>query len=249
VAIGPGVLAGFASHPAYEEAMHEAVVPLRDEWRRAWFSEWAYNCLPLTMANRHGFALRSLYGFRVRWNGGPGRGDVRVEMTDANAERIHRKAQLTKAQFGMGTFTVQYLWTLRTPRNVNLLVGPVPNHMIDGIVPMAAVVESDNLRRDFGFTIRVTRKNRWISVPRGSWLAWVMPYPRHFIDAYSFKSAAQVVSARVIAEERNALLYAGFQRRHVDKAKPNRLGRNYLRGTDPFGNRFRDHQVRLDPPA
>ncbi len=245
VDIEPGILAGFTSHPSYEEAMHAAIVPLEDEWRRPWFSDWAYHCLPLTMANRHGFVLRSLYSFRVRWNGGTGRSDVKVEMTHAKSERLHRRAQVTKAQFGMGTFTVQYLWTLRTPRNVNLLTGPVPNYMIDGIVPMTAVVETDNLRRDFGFTLRVTRKNRWINVPMGSWLAWVMPYPRHFIDGYRFKSATQVVSSRVIEEERNASCYAGFLRRHVDKTNPSRLGRNYLKGTDPFGNKFRDHQVKL----
>ena len=224
VDIEPGILAGFTSHPSYEEAMHAAIVPLEDEWRRSWFSDWAYHCLPLTMANRHGFVLRSLYSFRVRWNGGTGRSDVKVEMTRAKSERLHCRAQVTKAQFGMGTFTVQYLWTLRTPRNVNLLTGPVPNYMIDGIVPMTAVVETDNLRRDFGFTL---------------------PYPRHFIDGYRFKSATQVVSSRVIEEERNASCYAGFLRRHVDKTNPSRLGRNYLKGTDPFGNKFRDHQVKL----
>lgn len=246
VDIEPGILAGFTSHPVYEEAMLAAVVPLRDEWRRAWFSEWAYNCLPLVMANRHGFVVKTLYGFRVYWNGGDGRRDVRVEMTDAKAAATHRRAQRTTAQFGMGTFTVQYLWALRTPRNVNLFTGPVPNYMIDGIVPMTAMVEADNLRRDFGFTIRVTRKKRWIDIPEGSWLAWIMPYPRHFIDGYRFKSAAQVVSRRTLEAERNASRRAGFKRTHIDKAKPNRLGRDYLKGVDPFGNKFRDHQVRLE---
>ncbi|HXQ79870.1 MAG TPA: hypothetical protein VN775_01070, partial [Opitutaceae bacterium] len=69
---------------------------------------------------------------------------------------------------------------------------------------------------------------------------------RHFIDSYQFKSATRVVTQKIIDEERNAARYAGFLRRHVDKANPMRLGRNYLMGTDPFGNKFKDHQLKLD---
>jgi len=72
--------------------MHEAIVPLKDEWRRDWFTDRAYHCLPLTMANRHGFVLRTLYSFRVLWNGGPGKRDVHFELTNAKTEALFRKA-------------------------------------------------------------------------------------------------------------------------------------------------------------
>ena len=111
---------------------------------------------------------------------------------------------------------------------------------------MTGVVESDNLRRDFTFNLRVTRPNYKIQIKKGDYIGCVIPYPRHFIDKYKIVTANEILSEDIVAEERACAAAHGKERSELDKDKKYGNGRRYHNGEDVYGNKFQDHQTSLD---
>lgn len=219
---------------------------LKGEIKRDWFVKHAYFCLPLVMGNQHGFVLRSLYNFTIEWNGGDTAEDVILTHEDQEYHETNSALQSVRSHFGMGTITIQTTFTLRTPDGVNIMTINPPNYYIDGLYHMTGVIESDNLRRDFTFNLRVTRPNYKIKVKKGDCIGCFIPYPRHFIDKYEMKSAVDIIDGSLIIQERACATDHGKERSELDKYKTNGNGRRYHNGEDVYGNKFQDHQTHLD---
>jgi len=217
---------------------------LKKKTKRDWFNQHAYNCLPLIIGNQYGFVVKSLYTFDVTWNGGSEKKDVKVTIDENTNETWN--LQNISSHFGMGTITIQTNYQLRTPPGINLITTNPPNHFIDGIYHLTGVIETDNLRRDFTFNLRVTRPNCKIHIKKGDYIGCVMPYPRHFIDTYTIESADSVLTESEIREERKSAHQLGVERRTVDIHKKGRNGKRYWSGCDYQDNKFEDHQQRLD---
>lgn len=229
-----------------QEHMDSLFESLKGQIKRDWFVKHAYFCLPLVMGNQHGFILKSLYNFTVEWRGGDTNKDVIVYHEDEEYHTQWSGLQSVKSHFGMGTITVQTSYTLRTPDGVNLMTINPPNHYIDGLYHMTGVIESDNLRRDFTFNLKVTRPNYQVKVKKGDILGCVIPYPRHFIDNFEMKNALDVLSPEQVEEERRCAFLHGEERREEDKKKKYGNGRRYHNGEDVYGNKYEDHQTSLD---
>ena len=58
------------------------IEPLKGKIKRDWFVKHAYFCLPLTIGNQYGFAIKSLKTFSVIWDGGEGSQNVKIEILD-----------------------------------------------------------------------------------------------------------------------------------------------------------------------
>lgn len=216
---------------------------------RSWFVEHAYRCLPLVMGNQHGFGVKSLYDFSVWWNGGEKTDDVKVAVHDEEYYLQNSNLQSIKPHFGMGTITLQTAFSLRTPPNVSLITIDPPNVINDGLRNMMGVIETDNLRRDFTFNLRITRPNSLVTVKKGDIIAAVMPYPRLFIDNYKLVAPEEVFTEEEIKGEQEAARLFGVERSQEDVKKPHGVGRRYHRGEDIYGNKFKyPHQRNLRPP-
>ena len=219
---------------------------LKNHNTREWFIEHAYHCLPLVVGNQHGFVLKSLYNFEVSWDGGNWPDSVKVNILDTEEYEKYHNLQSIKSHFGMGTFTIQTPYQLRTPPQINLMTINPPNSFIDGLYHMTGIVETDNLRRDFTYNIRITRKDHIIKVNKGDFIGCIMPYPRHFIDKFSVTDASGVLTEQEISEEKECANKLGIQRETEDKEKRGRNGKRYWRGMDAYDNKFSDHQTGLD---
>lgn len=220
---------------------------LKGNFKRDWFNKHAYYCLPLFMGNQHGFVVKSYWDFEVEWNGGDQANDVTVNiLAEAADYGWFSPLQSVRAHFGMGTFTIQTTYTLRTPPGINLMTINPPNYFIDGLYCMTGVIESDNLRRDFTFNTRITRPNYKIRVNKGDIIGCVIPYPRHFIDQYKITNAQNIYEPNLIEEERQCGLDFGNERANVDNTKRRQNGRRYFNGVDIYNNKFEDHQISLD---
>lgn len=218
--------------------------PLKGKPKRHWFVDHAYHCLPLVIGNQYGFVLKSLYNFEVTWNGGPNPDDVTIDMVTSREDyNLTSGLQSIHPHFGMGTFTIQTTYQLRTSSGINLVTINPPNTFIDGIHHMTGVIETDNLRRDFSYNLKITRPNTTISIHKGDYIGCFIPYPRHFIDQFQLISPTQ--NDEVIAERDCAKAF-GAERSHNDIHKKYGIGKRYKRGEDVYGNKFEDHQTRLD---
>ena len=233
-----------SEHELFDSLPLNVVESLKGKVKREWFVSHAYLCPPLVLGNEHGFIVKSLYDFRVRWNGGVWLDAVEVDVKDRQAYES-QKLQVISSHFGMGTFTVQNRFSIRTEPGVNIMTINPPNFWIDGIHHMTGVVETDNLRRDFTFNLKITRANEWIEIHKGDPIGCILPYPRHFIDDFVVKNAKDVISKEDIAIERQTIADFATERSTVDINKPNRAGRRYFNGEDVYGNKFAEHQCRL----
>lgn len=233
--------------PIFNALPSQVVEPLKGHFKRDWFVQHAYLCPPLILGNEHGFIVKSLYNFRAKWNGGEWLDATEIEVLDENYER--EKHQCITSHFGMGVVTIQNRFTFRTEPGVNLITINPPNFYIDGIQHMTGVIETDNLRRDFTFNLKITRLNEWVNISKGTPIGCVLPYPRHFIDKFEFKNALDVITPEEIATEQQVMRDFGKERAEVDMFKQNKVGRRYHNGEDVYGNKFREHQKRLDRPS
>ena len=220
---------------------------LKGNSKRDWFVNHAYHCLPLVIGNQYGFVVKSLYDFEVVWDGGESVKSVVVNMITPQEEyKSTYNLQSINSHFGMGTITVQMPYQLRTPSGINLMTINPPNSFIDGIYHMTGVVETDNLRRDFTYNLRITRPNFVVKVKKGDYIGCIIPYQRHFIDHYQIVDANKFISTENIETERQCAKDFGIERSTKDRDKPNGNGKRYWRGEDIYGNKFTDHQTNLD---
>jgi len=224
---------------------------LKNKVKRDSFEKHAYNCLPLVMGNQYGFVLKSLIDFSVIWNGGEDPQDVTVYQDDEALikEWEGLNPQQNEAHFGMGTFTIQTPFTFRTPENINLMICNPPNYFKDGVQSMTAVVETDYLRRDFSFTLKLTRPYNKVNFKKGEPLACILPYPRNFIDKFSIQDARDVFSRDFVRRENLAQGLFGAERKGPDQERNrHRSGYRYRKGVDIYGSEFPDHQSKFQCP-
>ena len=229
-------------HDVYNDSVKDIIENLKTHKKRDWMSQHAYFCLPIVMGNQHGFVIKSYYDFSLFWEGGERAYQLKVQL---GPDYLPNGNQIISSHFGLGIVTVQNRFGLRTSENMNLLVMNPPNYFIDGLHSLTAVVETDNLRRDFTFNLKVTRPNEWISVKKGQPLAAVLPYPRRLIDHFEVKLANDLISKEIIEEERRTVQYFAKERSEVDSKYAGANGFRYMDGEDIYGIKFKTHQKKL----
>lgn len=227
----------------YFNSQNEIIIePLKGKIKRDWFIKHAYFCLPLTIGNQYGFAIKSLKTFSIIWDGGDNPINTTIEILDEGENIGH---QFVSSHFGMGVITIQNRFTFRTPPGVNLMTINPPNYWIDGIQHMTGVIETDNLRRDFTFNLKVTRKNEKIIINKGDYIGCVLPIPRNFVEEFELVNGYDVFTKEQILEEQQCMKDFGKERHTEDKGKPNGNGRRYFKGEDVYGNKFNSHQNKI----
>src|SRR6516162_5678937 len=93
--------------------------PIERAWMNAQVA--AYRCLPMTIANQHGWVIHNARGATVSWNGDQGIDGVAIKFDDSPGAQH----PMIWSTFGGGvvSFLIPYLF--RTPPSVNLWVkGP-----------------------------------------------------------------------------------------------------------------------------
>ena len=213
----------------------------RGHVKRDWFVNHAYFCLPLTIGNQYGIGIKSLSTFEVEWNGGNGKDDVIIHMIEKDTTGL----QTIAPWFGMGTITVNNSVAFMTPAGVNIMTMNPPNLFIDGLINMNGVVETDNLKRDFTFNIRVTRPNHRIRINKGDIISAMFPISRYFIDGFSLENANESMESEYTDYMRQITHDFGKERNGPDRDKPHTNGRRYFNGEDVYGCPFHDHQKKV----
>jgi|TARA_B100001094_G_C18142713_1_gene778845 hypothetical protein len=232
--------------PTVNTDMHWDMIPdiiedMRGKVKRDWFVDHAYFCLPLTIANQYGYGIRSLSTFEVIWNGGNAPQDLEVNMIDEDASDI----QQISSHFGMGLITIQNNIVVHTPKFVNMMTMNPTNMFIDGLYNMNGVVETDNLKRDFTFNVKVTRPNHTIRVNKGDIISGMMPIQRYFVDSFHVKNGKDVMDSEYLEHINQINIDFGIERGEVDINKPHGNGRRYFNGEDVYGCPFHDHQRKI----
>ncbi len=116
-------------------------------WMDAFPDRHAYRCLPLTIANAHGWDLLCPSKAEIIWNGGPRTEDL-IVVGDHAFCRSHFSS-------GIVTFHTDYIF--RTDDGWNLLASGPFNSPKDGASPLTGIMESNWLAYPFTMNWQITR--------------------------------------------------------------------------------------------
>lgn len=183
------------------------IVPGRPQ--RAWMDAFAerhpYRCLPLSMANTSGWEVLCPVGFTAEWSGGPHQ-DCITLTSDHGHPDFH---DFAKSHFSRGILTFHPGYLFRTPPGWSMWAGGPPNHVKDGIQPLAGLVETDWLPFPFTMNWIFTRPGR-VRFEKGE--------PFCFITLVQDKALAQVqpVTRSLSSNEDLRLQYDAWYRQREE---------------------------------
>jgi hypothetical protein len=209
--------------------------------KRDWFTKGFYHCLPLNIGNQYGFAIHSDFDFDATWRGNDPEGNVDIVFKNPNQQSV----QFIENNFGNGIITISHTFGFKTPPGVNLMTIQPPNIYTPGVIAMTGIVETDQLRRDFTFNLKLTDPNRTVSYKKGDVLAAFIPVPRYFIDSFDLAPASEYFSPEILGNEFEDQLELHRQRNEEDATKPFYSGKKYLNGEHASGCPYADHQKKI----
>ncbi len=220
--------------------------------KRAWMDEtpdsYAYRCLPLSIANAHGWEVLSPCGFEARWNGGPNADDIEIRL-DPGADPSHAPTSL----FGSGAITFHVEGVFRTSAGWNLWVGGPPNGIKDGIAPLGELIETDWSPYTFTMNWRFTRPGVWIRFEENEPFCHFFPTPRGVLETTKPELRPMEDEPALFESYRGwSAARAAFQAwvRENNPTRPtDQWQKLYYRGLDPQGRPGpADHESKIRPP-
>lgn len=209
--------------------------------RRDWFEPNFYRCLPLTIGNQYGFQVACEFDFGVSWDG-TSNTDAITFYFNKEQEELSQMFPMLNSHFGNGILTITVPFVLRTPPGVNIMTVNPPNSIVENMTVMTGVVETDNLRHNFTFNLRIQKPDVVTYYKAGTPLAAFIPIPRYFADGFKLVMAEDIFDKNIIDEETQSVKDFFLQRTNVDPNLPNEVNRQYFNGTDVYGQSFPDHQ-------
>ncbi len=130
------------------------------------------------MANTTGWELLCPMSFNAEWTGGTHQKDIRL-WTDQPHPDFH---EFAKSHFSHGVITFHTGYLFRTPPGWSMWVMGPPNHIKDGVQPLAALVETDWLPFPFTMNWKFTRPGR-IRFERGEPFCFVTLVQDKLVEA------------------------------------------------------------------
>lgn len=146
--------------------------PAKRDWMAA-HRNFAYRCLPLTIANQAGWAIGSPVTFTAVWNGRMEKGAVAFQFEDAYGSYAR---QITD-HFGAGIVTFNVPWLFRTDSpGVGLSVRGLPNAPKFNATPLEGFVETDWLPFTFTMNWKLVRPGVPVTFVKGEPICFIHPH-------------------------------------------------------------------------
>jgi hypothetical protein len=230
-------------HPGWAPRIRPA--SSRRDWMDASPESFAYRCLPLSIANSHGWEILNPRGCDVVWNGGPSVEDVVVRPDGGG-----RAEDAAVSLFGMGTVTFHVAGIFRTPPGWNLWAGGPPNGAKDGVAALSGVIETDWSPFTFTMNWKLTRPNHPVRFELDEPICFIFPVERRVIDSvtpiFAPISDDPELKAQFEAWSRSRDAFQAKMRSHPPSKPSEKWQKFYHRGVDTSGRcPISDHQAKL----
>jgi hypothetical protein len=205
--------------------------PLERAWMDATDRRFAYRCLPLNIANAHGWEILNPAGFVAVWDGGPGKDAVQVRPDPGH----HAPAM---GHFGSGVLTFHVPAIFETDPGVDLIAtGPV-NRPKDAVSPLTGVIETDWAPYTFTMNWMITRPNTPVRFEKDEPFCHLFPVARGALEAVEPQLA--VLSASPDLQKRHLEWAQSRTQFNADlearkEPGPDDWQKTYFRGQQPSG--------------
>jgi hypothetical protein len=219
------------------------------DWMEQTPERFAYRCLPLAIANAHGWEILSPCGFEARWMGGADTDSVEIRLDPGTNPR-----QAPVSLFGQGTITFHVEGILRTQPGWDLWVSGPPNSAKDGIAPLSGAIETDWSPYTFTMNWRFTRADHWIRFEENEPFCFFFPVQRGALECIEPQlrpiEEDPDLKAAFEAWSRSRDAFQEWVRETGPTAPADRWQKLYYRGMNPDGREgATDHvsKLRLSP--
>jgi hypothetical protein len=230
-------------YPTSGEAPAIVPAPVERDWMDRTDNGFAYRCLPLNIANAHGWLILNAAPFVAQWDGGKGLDAVTIHPTDPET------APLVSSHFGSGVLTFHVNALFRTEPGYDLLATGPFNRTKDAIQPLTGIIETDWSPFTFTMNWKFTRKLTPVAFERDEPFCMIFPLQRGAVEQIepevrSLESDPEVREAYAAwAESRRAfnegLKIAGSE------AQARKWQKDYFQGAARFGAPPADHRTKL----
>jgi hypothetical protein len=218
--------------------------PLHRDWMDETSNRFAYRCLPLNIANAHGWVVLNCAPFVAEWNGGEDLDAVSIVQIDGSKDEL-----LAQSHFGNGVLTFNIGCLFRSDPEHDLWVSGPVNMPKDAVQPLTGVVETDWSVATFTMNWKFTRSGAPVAFERDEPICMIFPIARGSVES-------------VEPEFRNLDSDAELARRHhmwresrerfleelrVEDSQARRRGwqRDYFAGSQGAGEAPEDHRMKL----
>ncbi len=232
-----------------------ALVPCTQEraWMDVFTDRHAYRCLPLSIANTHGWELLVPAAFEVEWNGGQNIADLTVRALEPFPEGFPFE-HFAMSNFARGVVTFHTGYLFRTPPGWNILTTGAFNEPRPGISALTGIIESDWLPYPFTMNWQMLNPGT-VRFDKDEVFCTVMPIPKNYLDQWDV--AIHDLSDDPVLRAEQELFKASRTefRKRLEAKDPEILKegwqRHYFVGRFPDGTEGVDHvnKPRLNPPV
>jgi hypothetical protein len=204
---------------------------------------YAYRCLPLSIANAHGWEILCGSGLTASWDGGRTLDSIKL-MPDGGGEGM------ALSHFGHGILTFNVPCVFQTEPGYDLMaMGPI-NRPKDGIAALSAVIETDWSPYSFTMNWLFTRPQS-VRFEKGEPFCHIMPVRRGEIEA--FEPALNIMSASVELSRQHEIWvrsrreFLGELQQPDSTARAEKWQKRYHQGIDAEGAPapIADHRTRI----
>jgi hypothetical protein len=225
-----------------DEAPNIRPAPAERSWMDATPQRYAYRCLPLNIANAHGWEVLAPARIRVAYFGGD---DLKAISIETDAPDHLRPV----SHFGSGILTFHVPCLIQSEPGYELWVSGSPNRPKHGIYPLTGVVETDWSPFTFTMNWRFTQPGE-VVFDEGEPYCFFFPIERRVLPAVE-PEFRRLSEAAKLAAEFDAWQQA---RRNFNqdltvegsKAREDGWQRTYFQGATPSGEKApEDHRTRL----
>jgi hypothetical protein len=218
--------------------------PVNRDWMTQTVQGYAYRCLPMTYANRHGWCIKLLQDVEVIWDGSVG-----AQGTKIVCGREQDGIVFADNGTGNGVVTFHFNAIPRTSKDWNLWIMGAPNLVIPGASPLSGIVESDWMFSSPTANWKITEPNKLIVFKKEDPVIFFIPIHKTELEDFTLEHK----DIDYDSEEYKHFIEHAEWRQKNDEGKEESFGKAYLRGvrtdrTKPDWDHNHKTKLRLNEP-
>ena len=202
--------------------------PVDREWMDQTAQGYAYRCLPMTYASRHGWCIRLLEDVEVMWDGGSA-----ASGTNILKGREQNGVRFADNGTGNGVVTFHLNAIPRTSKDWNLWIMGAPNLVIPGASPLSGVIESDWMFSAPTANWKLTHANKLVVFKKGDPVFFFIPIHKTELEEFTLEHSSVEYGTEMDKHNRDFSEWRNL----TDQARMGTFGKMYLRGQRPDGTK------------
>jgi hypothetical protein len=205
-------------------------VDIKRDWMEDTVDRHAYNCFPVSLANRLGWAISFPEDISFIWDGVSDTLPNHIQVLSGNKYCSTNRSNAT-VSFNTGL-------SARTKENVTMLIMPVPNQFISGIHTFTTLLSTSFFTGEIPCVVRVTEPGKVITIKANTPVCVILPISLSDING----SEVNIYDGSLFERAK----YDGFEYAKAIE-KINMLGKwsgFYRNATDHLGNKIGRHEVK-----